>query len=92
MNGQGDISNTRLRAAPAHSRDFFIWRVHKDIRVEEMGQYIKDKGVHSRERVKTSHDDSVNGSFKLTIGFSDAEKVIDSSFWPSGIWVRKWCS
>ncbi len=31
--GQADISNTRLRAAPAPSRDFFIWRVHKDIGV-----------------------------------------------------------
>ncbi len=62
---------------------------HKDIGFEEMGQYIKDKGVHCRE---PSHDDSVNGSFKLTVAFSDAEKVIDSSFWPSGIWVRKWGS
>ncbi len=90
--GQADINNTRLRVAPAPSRDFFIWRVHKDIGVEEMDQYIKDKGVHCRELVKTSHDDSVNGSYKLTVAFSDAEKVIDSSFWPSGIWVRKWRS
>ncbi len=59
---------------------------------EEMGQYIKDEGVHCRELVKTSHNDSVNGSFKLTVAFSDAEKVIDSSFWPSDIWVRKWRS
>ncbi len=51
-----------------------------------------DKGVHCRELVKTSHGDSVNGSFKLTVAFSDADKVIDSSFWPSGIWVRKWHS
>ncbi len=61
MIGQADISNTRLRAAPAPSRDFFIWRVHKDIGDEDMGQYIKDKGVHCRELVNTSHDDSVNG-------------------------------
>ncbi len=80
--GQADISNTRLHAAPAPSRYFFIWRIHKDIGVEEMGQYIKDKSVHCRELVKTSHDDSLNGSFKLTVVFNDAEKVIDSSFCP----------
>ncbi len=54
-----------------HLLEISLYGVHKDIGVEEMGQYIKDKGVHYRELVKTIRDDSVNGSFKLTVAFSD---------------------
>lgn len=88
----GQASGTGLNAAPMPSRDFFIWRVQKGTTVDQMGQYIRQKGVDYRELVQMNHAESANASFKLSVSFSDADKLRDSSFWPDGIWVRKWRS
>ena len=86
----GQAPNTGLLAAPAPSRDFFISRVNKHVTVEQLGKYIKDNGVCYRDLTKTSHNDAVHNSFKLTVTFDDAAKVNDGAFWPKDVWVRKW--
>ena len=55
MMGQAD--NAGLQVAPMSSRDFFIWRIHKDTGVAEIGQYLKDRGVQYRNLIKTSHEE-----------------------------------
>lgn len=86
----GTSSSDGLSAAPSPSRDFFVWRVHKSVTVDKMSDYIKKKGVHCRDLVKTSHRDSVNASFKLSVALDDVSKIFTAAFWPKGINVRKW--
>ena len=54
-----------------------------------MGKYIKDtKGVDYRS-LKLVQGQFYN-SFVLTVSFNDVSKITDPSFWPDGIWVRKY--
>ena len=79
-----------LTAAPTPSRDFFVWRVHKSVTVEKMSNFVKKKGVQCRNMVKTSHKESVNASFKVSVALDDVAKIFNADFWPKGIYVRKW--
>ena len=86
----GQAQNTGLLAAPMPSRDFFISRVNKNVTVDQLGAYIKSKGVEYRNLIKTNHADAVHGSFRLTISLSDVKNVQNAAFWPKDLWVRKW--
>jgi hypothetical protein len=81
---------TGLRATPMPSRDFFIYRVHKDDGAKELTDYLSKNGVTVRVLNIKSHDEAKYNSFKLSVSTDDAVKVNDPQFWPSGIYVRRW--
>ena len=86
----GNANSCDISGAPTPSRDFFVSRVDKSVTIEKITAYIRKKGVQFRNLVKTSHTEAANASFKLTIDFKDVDTVYQETFWPKGVWVRKW--
>ena len=87
--GQAEVDNG-LRATPMPSRDFFVYRVHKDDGTAVMSDYLKKKNVIVRDITKMNHDAAKLNSFKTTVSLGDAGKVADAQFWPQGIYFRRW--
>jgi hypothetical protein len=79
--------STGLRATPMPSRDFFIYRIHKDDGVKELTEFLSKNNVMMSELVVKSHSESKYDSFKLSVSTEDAAKVNDPLFWPAGIYI-----
>ena len=86
----GRAGDAGLRAAPVPSRDFFVYRVHRDDDVPQLSSYISKQGISVRDIVKKNHDDSKFNSFKVSVPVHDADKIMSADFWPSGIYIRQW--
>ena len=78
-----------LRGAPPPSREIFIQRVETK-NVKDVEEYMKLKNMNTSNIQKTSHPDSLYSSYKISVSLSDQEKVLNASFWPSGIQCRRW--
>ena len=79
-----------LRSTPRPSRDFFVYRVHKDDGEKQLQDYLIGKKVEVVSLLKISHNNAKFNSFHLVISKNHAPTVLDSNFWPSGINIRKW--
>ena len=77
-----------LKSMPRRS-DIFVFRLDKETTSDEVKQYIqsKDIPVHSIDR--TSREESVFSSFKVSVDSSNISVIMDEEFWPEGIGCRK---
>ncbi len=58
--------------------------------IQELTDFLNNNEVTVRELIIKSHDESKYNSFILSVSTSDAAKVNDPDFWPTGIYVRRW--
>ena len=79
-----------LRSTPAPSRDFFVYRVHKEDTTDVMKSFLQSKNVTVRDITLKSHSESKFNSYKLSVAVSDIDTVTNPEFWPSGICIRRW--
>lgn len=86
----GNASDSVIMGAPAPSRDLFVSRLVPNISVEDLGKYLKRKGVRFKVIVQRSQDDALFKSFWIRLNAADVEKVFCSEFWPSGVYVKKY--
>ena len=53
---------------------------------------MQKKGVNPKDVYKTSKENWLNASFRITVVEDDFEKVFSESFWPKGVRCREWLS
>lgn len=87
--GQADGTNG-LRATPMPSRDFFVYRVHKDDNEDVLTEHMRSKNVIPRNITIKSHASAKYNSFKVSVAADDVHTVLDAEFWPRGVYVRRW--
>ncbi len=87
--GLADDDNA-LHATPMPNQDFFVYRLHKDDRVDVMSEYIRKKNVIVHKIIKKSHESSKFNSFKAVVVLGDSNRVVDAQLWPHGIYIRTW--
>ena len=89
IQGYARGGNTRLKGAPAPSRDLFIYRVDSDTTVVDVRDFIQNWGHAVRSIQCVSNHNSKYKSFKLTVPASDLDGLFCDTFpWPEGVRVR----
>lgn len=86
----GRATGTGLRSAPSPSRDFFVYRVHKDDGLGKIKNFLQLKNIEFRNVELSSHPSSKFNSYKVAVSIDDAKFISDPNFWEKGICVRKW--
>ena len=100
-----DRSNEFVAVTRRRKRDIHVTRVNPGVNISRIEDYIRNKlqcvcsandnmdNIQSFElkQLNSKFPDKYS-SFKLSIDFSLIEKVLDPSFWPIGIAVRKYFS
>ena len=81
--------SNELRAAPEPSRDIFVSRLLKDTETAHLTEHLQKNGVMPRAVVKKSHDEAQFNSFRIELKLSDLSKVLQDTFWPNGVHVRR---
>ena len=87
----GKASNIRgLKSTPSPCRDFFIYRVNKDINDLEIKEYLAGNNIELVSIEKMSHTDSHFHSFHVAVRKQDAQQIMDPEICPRGICIRRW--
>ena len=71
------------------TKQLFVHRLER-CTTESIKKYMLKKGVTPRDVHRTSKEDWLNASFKLTVLKTDVEKIFDACFWPDGVRCREW--
>ena len=74
---------------PAKYTDLFISRVHNDVPIDDLKEFIEEEGISIIAMERVSHTESRMQSFKLTICSQDKDSVLNDSFWPEGVMCRQ---
>ena len=69
--------------------ELFVSRVNNSITPEAMKTFITDQNIDVRSISVVSHQESRTKSFKVKIENKHFKKVMEESFWPSGVACRK---
>lgn len=69
-------------------RDIFVSRVSKEVKPDDLKSYVESKGFTVLNVKCVSHNEAKNSSFKLTVPFTECDKLFDSGVWPEGISIR----
>lgn len=84
----GTKKNDTGMAAGEDGIDIFVFKVNKEFNEDSVRNYMEENGVTAKSIECKSHQDALNKSFKVRILRKDADKVINSEFWPENIGCR----
>ena len=80
----------KFKGAPEPQRDIFLYRVDKECDVEDIKLMLRGNNCEPKEIKIMSKEEAKYRSFKLTVGVSSANTLLDDSFpWPHGVRVRR---
>ena len=85
-----------MKAGAGPSRDLWIFNVHKDMKDNDLRNYVADGGGTKEKKVNIRswearyNDDQDSKQFRLTISKQDYDYVYKTEFWPKDISVRKY--
>lgn len=89
VTGTATASETLMAARNGQSvRDIFVSRVSKEVKPDDLKSYVESKGFTVLNVKCVSHNEAKNSSFKLTVPFTECDKLFDSGVWPEGISIR----
>ena len=88
VTGSGN-HNGAFKSAPTPPRELFIYRVDKETCINDISNYIQNKGIQMLDLKCMSHEDALSKSFKLKLSQEYVDALLKEDFWPSGIKVRK---
>ena len=77
--------NTRLKAAPAPDRSFFVTGADNETADEDISSHIKSFNINVRKSDSVSKTDGRCASYKLTIPATEFKKALRPESWPPGI-------
>lgn len=83
---KGTGENKKIKGGPM---DYFVYRVDKTSDEEKLKEYLNEHSINVIGVKLMSHPDSKYNSFKVSVAFSDIEKVNDPNNWPCGVMVCK---
>ena len=88
----GTGSHNRLQGAPEPSRDLFVYRTRENTVEADLVAFFKDKEIEPSvvERVVSSKHTLKFPCFRVKLALSDAKIARQSTFWPRGVYVRKY--
>ena len=83
-------STSKIFGAPPPSRHFVLERVLKNITVEDLTSYIKDKNsnLEVRSLECMSHEDATYKKYKVEISVEDCKIIYAPDFWPLNTRIR----
>ena len=84
----GRNSTGTLKGAPRRV-DMFVFHLEKETDIDLVQTYVEDKNVNVFKAECVSHEDSVYKSFRITVDFSDRERMLEEDFWPQGVGCRQ---
>uniref|UniRef100_X2AEL2 Uncharacterized protein n=2 Tax=Capitella teleta TaxID=283909 RepID=X2AEL2_CAPTE len=87
----GSASDCSIKASEP-VRQVFINKVDKQCTNENIHDYIKKKGITSKDVRRTSKEGWLSTSFKISIPSVNFNDLLKAEFWPSGIRCREWLS
>ena len=79
----------QLQGAPPPTRLLFLSRITNG-NFSSVDNYLRSKNVKLYNIVLVSHNDAKYNSYKISVSLYDIAKVLDASFWPTGIKCRRW--
>ena len=86
----GNAKNIKnLIGAPEPNRDLFIFRLDGKTVLNDLQNYIKERGFSVRSLKQMSKPESQFKSFKLSVPVSEFEALFDPDLWPEGVCVRR---
>ena len=88
-NIRGTATTDRFRTAPPPVRDFFLYRIDKDVTEKQIKDYLKDKNVQCLAVQKMSSEFAKFSSFKVTVHVTEVGNIMDADTWPEGAMIRK---
>ena len=86
---RGTASTDTFRTAPLPVRDFFLYRIDKDVTEKQIKDYLKDKNVQCLAVQKMSSEFAKFSSFKVTVPVTEVGNIMDADTWPEGAMIRK---
>ena len=87
---KGSRKDTGLKGIQ-ETRDLYIGRCHTSVSIDEIVKYINDvTGIQPISGIQISKPEVTVKAFKVTVGSSDIEKLLDGEVWPENICVRKY--
>ena len=86
---RGSGNNDTLKGAPPPKRDFFVYRVDSNVTSIDLESFLNDNSIKFNNVDKVSKSESKFNSFRLTVPYTEQDKILNDSFWPSGVLVRK---
>ena len=86
---RGSRKDTGLKGIK-ETRDLYIGWCHTFVSIDEIVKYINDvTGIQPISGIQISKPEVTVKAFKVTVGSSDIEKLLDAEVWPENICVRK---
>ncbi len=85
----GQEWDTQIRAAPAPDVELPVTRVDINCSAHDLGAYTNSQGILHKD-VQVLQEGPNYNTFYVKVSQSDMTKVWNSSFWPEGIFVRKY--
>ena len=69
----------------------YLWisRVHQDTEDDDMLEWVTNMNVNIIEFVRTSHDNAMSKSFKLTVPFRQFHRLLNPEIWPTNVEVGR---
>ena len=80
--------NTRLKAAPAPDRSFFVTGADNGTTDEDISSHLKSFNINVRKSDRVSKTDGRCASYKLTVPATEFKKALRPESWPPGIFYR----
>ena len=84
----GKRQNEKIKSGTKYT-DLFISRVHNDVPIDDLKEFIEEEGINIIAMERVSHTESRMQSFNLTICSQDKDSVLNDSFWPEGVMCRQ---
>lgn len=83
--GNCDIKAGRRRA------EFFVFRVHKDVTVDQLKKYVSDNSSLAAVEVESkSRENAASHCYRLVVeGYEDLFVLLREDFWPEGVGCRR---
>ena len=79
----------RLVGAPPPMMNIWVYKVLEG-NESIIEKYIKARNINVKQVLKMSKDGSKFISFKILIPKKDVDKVLNTDFWPEGVYSRIW--
>ena len=90
LTGTAASSDTFMAARNSNSvRELFVSWVSKEVKPDDLKNYVKSKGFTVLNVKCVSHNEAKNSSIKLTLPVSEFDQLSDSSVWPEGISIPR---
>ena len=84
------IPRQNWRKEHRNSTSLFIYNIPSACSVATVGEYVEDRNVNVIELFQRSHPDARRKSFVLQVSNKASQRLLEPSFWPSGVKVREY--